>query len=309
MGLDVAEVSLVDLAANERDFDVVKSHEENMNAKAQESSTPAPNAAERVAVEVPGEGNPEVTKALEHVSVIVKSLADAFAPKAEADDEEPTAKGKKAKKAPPFMSDDDEDDAAKAKKGYTLRAAMKALLPDLAEAEFENAMKAFKKAGLDPDAKFQNQQPPVAKAADADAGPEPLTMDGLALAINKAKAFTPDRVSKMKAAFDILKLLLDDVGLGNVPGTSTPPLKTSPGSSIQDALSKETPTVKSADGGNGEGLEALISKALKPLFDRLDATDKEVNAIKSAKRAPEGEHEGGTTTNTKKSGSLWSGVL
>lgn len=300
LGLTVGEVSLVDVPANESDFVVLKNQEEtDMNAKAQEG-TVAKNVAERVAVETGEESSPDVTKALSHVASIVADIVKAVTPTSAATESETgTEKGKKAK-APPFGADDDDGDE-KSKKGSTVRAAMKkALGAGVPDEAFEGVMTMLKAAGLDPDEKFQNKQPPVAKSAGETAEEQSaLTMETLVSAITKAKAFTPDRVAKLKSAAEALKMLLEDVGMGSVPATSTPGLKTSPSSEV------------AAVGTQGEG----VMKALEPLVDavksltaKVGELDGKVEAIQKAKPAPEGGGEGGTVVKTEKS-NFWKGAV
>lgn len=271
------------------------------NAAANTEGT-AKNAAERTTVEAGGEASPDVTKALAHVENIVANVLKHVGGNV-AGSTEDTEKGKKAMKPPVDPNEPDEDDMPKAKKGTTMRAEMKKALGGVDDASFDAAMTLLKAAGLDPDEKFQNKQPPVTKAADAPATQEAvaaMVLEQLQVGVAKAKAFTPDRVAKLKAAVEALKMLLDDVGMGNVPATSTPPLKTSPGSEVAAVGTEGDPVTKAL---------TELAKGLEVLTNKVSSLDGEVRSVKSARPAPEGQQESGTTVKTEKAGGIWKGIV
>jgi hypothetical protein len=252
LGLTVNEVSAVDVAANEADFVVLKNQEENDMTN--KSGSAAPNAAEVVTVDDgASEAHPDVTKALEHVSNIVAEIAK-------------MAGATPAAPAPAATAEETEAEKAKKK------------APPFGKKEDEE--------------EDMGKKPAVAKSAEPVAMTPEAVMGVFADAVQKAKQFTPERVAKLQEAFDTLKLLLENVAMGSVPATSTPPLKTSPGSAVP-----AEGTTKALD---------EITKALGSVVTQLATVTKEVEAIKSAKPAPAGEGESGTVVKTKKNSSIWS---
>jgi hypothetical protein len=289
--LKVDEVSLVDLPANESDFVVVKSQaaqeEEIMSGKNATAETE--NNTERVPVEVPDSSDPNVAKALEHVSNIVESITKSL--------QTPAAKPAETV---------EETDKAKNKKGggYSMRDMVKTLLPKASEDEISKHLETLKKSGLDVEAVLAATTKAVetAPAAPAPAAPtrEEVLSDFID-AVSKAKSFTPERIDALKQMMETLKLMLQEVAPGASPNTSTPPLKVSPSSGIQDLMANKSlePLVKAL-----EGLKEAVEKSNA----KVEGLEKEVTAIKSAKPAPASEQDDSAAPKPVKKG-FWGGVL
>jgi hypothetical protein len=293
-------VSLVDKPANEVQFLVTKNLEDSDMAEPNVATNAAlAGGAERVTVEKTA-GENDVTAALQHVGAIVADIAKmagiampaAAAPAAGADEAEAIEKAKKGQK-------------------YTTMADMMKAAGLEGEA-LTAALEKAKKAGFDPNQKFPTAQPPVTKADEGAATPALTSenvMDVVASAVSKAKQFTPDRIEKLKAAQEILKLLIDSVEQGTNPGVSTPSGTSFGASGVKDLTKpSETPTIKSAD---PEVVAALtnITTVLKALTDKVATIEAETASIKKARPSSESlEGEGGTETKTQKS-SMWGGVL
>jgi hypothetical protein len=132
-------------------------------------------------------------------------------------------------------------------------------------------------------------------------------MAALASAVQKAAAFTPARIKALQDAQDILKLVLEAVTPGTSPDSSVPQVQThSNPSAVADLTKPNTkpnvPTMKSVDGELVSTLKSLAD-SVNGLVTRVDAIEKARPASNSA------DPEGATDTATKKSGSIWSGVL
>lgn len=253
----------------------------------------ASNAAERVTVEGQAAGE-AVEKALAHVNAIVNNIANVVkAAPAAAATEAPT------EETPAVDGDEDVEKASFA--GLMKQFGVK-MTPEM--------MAKMKAAGFDPSQKFPTAKPPAGKTEkaagtpDTEAAPagatENLTMESFAELIAKAKKFTPGRVEKLKAAFETLKGLLeeiDSVPVGTNPGVSTP-ASTAFGASgvkdltkaLTDALTPVVETVKS------------LAEANKTLTEKVESIEKARPASQSL------EAEGATETKTQKS-SLWGGIL
>lgn len=255
--------------------------------------------AERVTVEKTA-GDNDVTAALAHVGAIVADIAKMA--------------GLPVPGAATAAAATSEDEVEKAKKGekYTTMADMMKAA-GLEGPALEAALEKAKKAGFDPNQKFPTAQPPVKKADEGAAGAPSMTaenvMDVVATSISKAKQFTPDRIEKLKAAQEILKLLIDSVEQGTNPGVSTPGGTSFGGSGVKGLTEpNDKPVIKSTD---PEVLKALsdITTVLKGLTDKVAGLEAETASIKKARPASESlEEAGGTDTKTQKS-SMWSGVL
>lgn len=322
VGLAVGEVSLVDSPANEVDFLVKKALEDEMAGKT--------GGAEAVEISA-GEGE-HVAKALEHVANIVSTvkssmgITDGVVEKADID------------------SGDAETE--KAKKGATLGAMVKAMGFTKKEDYDAQMAKLTKQFGLDANAKFQNMQPPVAKAKkpppaasndtddddDADdededddneppapkakakkSEPAASPIDTLMSAISKATTeFRVEKAKTMtKARVASLKAMQETLKLliAEVE-EATQPAVTMPAG---DGTTFNSSGIKDLESPmeqpvikSMEDLAAVVAKAVTAATAPLKA---EIEAIKKAKPASSSlEGEGGTVVNTKKS-SLWGGLL
>jgi hypothetical protein len=286
VGLDTQEVSLVDTPANEVDFLVIK-NQEGLSMGA----TAAKKATEAVELEVAEGGDANVAKAMAHVNDIVTKITglvsvESVLEEAGLDPKTTKLLVTKLKKAFPFppkkpgkgqADDGDEDDGKKTKT--------------------KKAKAAQSKADDELDALLAD---------------EPLTMAGLATAVQKAAAFTPQRIKALQSAQEILKLVLEAVGTpGTSPNANTPAVESHGNPSSVDDLTKPskkptmTGTLKSADGEEGEVVSLLksLATAVGGLVTRVEKIEKVRVDSNSA------ENDGGTETSTKKSGSIWSGVL
>ncbi len=253
----------------------------------------ASNAAERVAIDGQAAGE-AVEKALAHVNAIVNNIASVVkAAPAAAATEAP------AEETPAEESDEDVEKASFA--GLMKQFGVK-MTPEM--------MAKMKAAGFDPSQKFPTAKPPSGKTekaagtSETEATPaavtESLTMESFAELIAKAKKFTPGRVEKLKAAFETLKGLLeeiDSVPVGTNPGVSTPASTSFGASGVMD-------------------LTKSITEALSPIMDTVKSlaesnqklTEK-VESIEKARPVSQSlEAEGTTETKTQKS-SLWGGIL
>lgn len=287
--LEVDELSVVDVPANEVEFLVAKSMdlEENMAGQSD-----APANIDRVPVEHPVEGDEaEVAKALKHVNDIVNTITQAFVNKSA---EAPAAETPAAEAAT------EEDDVTKSLKGMLKTIGLEGKAAD-------EAIDKLKKAGFDPKkgipsfaktTKATTEEPPVEEAST------PLTIDGLTEAIAKAAVFTPGRVEKLKEAMETLKMLLEAVAPNTSPKTKTPG-NASLGASGVNSLSSGAPepVVKAAE------LTAILEKALQPFTEKLEGVVKEVETIKSARPPSNSLESDDNATSTPTAKSIWSGVL
>lgn len=293
VGLDTEEVSLVDTPANEVEFLVVKNTEDpSMGATAKVEK-------EVVPVEVDGDEN--VTKALAHVSGIVEKIAGMVETKKES--KAPTApEGGEGDKGGEGDESDTEEPIEKNLKSVLQacgmdKAMMKTVMQKLKAAGFSGGDMP---AGKPPEGGAQK----TSKATDDDDAP--LTMAGLASAVKKAAAFTPARIQALTQAQEILKLVLEAVTPGTSPDSSVPQVQTHSNPSAVAELTKpntkpNVPTMKASD--------ELVS-TLKGLASAVDGLVTRVEAIEKARPASNSaDPEGATDTGTRKSTSIWSGVL
>lgn len=291
VGLDTKEVSLVDTPANEVEFLVTKAQEdEEMGAQAAQTTN---SDAVRVPVEV--DGGESVAKAMEHVNGIVgnimKLVAKSDSGTSTTTEEETTS----------------EVDAEKA----TIKSVLAAM--GLKGKAMDEAMAKLKKAGFEPGMKFPSAKAPVTKAADEGGEgegdeDEAISVDDMPLtigAIQKAAAFTPTRITQLKAAVDTLKLVLESIGVGQAPATRVPGVETHPNASaISDlAKPKKQPVMKS---GN-EMLDVLkaLGGAVEKLGERIDSIEK----ARQGSNSVEEDAGGNDTDSVQTTKSIWSGVL
>lgn len=274
---------------------------------------------ETLAVEHDVADGENVAKALEHVSDIVKSVLAGTGGAASSEDEEDTAEA-----------------IAKARKSFTPGAMLKALGMKKG-ADYDAAMSKLQKAfGLSADEKFQNAQPPIAKAkkpaaADPDEDEDddtdeeeppakpfgkkakkgvdpsaPSAVDELMSAISKAKHFTPERVDTLKKLMETLKAMLADVEQipqGTMPVGNTPTGTAATLSGINaDMASLAVGTTKSIS--ETPEFATAVAKAVK---EALAPLNESIEAIKKARPAPASGGDNTESTTVKKN--LWSGVL
>jgi hypothetical protein len=311
VGLDTEEVSLVDTPANEVDFLVIK-NQEGLGMGATAKKQP-----EAVELEVTEGGDANVTKALEHVNGIVTKLAGLVAVKKET-------------KAPadgdaPADDDADEDAEETTTKAVTMESVFEEAGLDAKTTKV--LVEKLKKAFPFPPKKPGKGKPDAASADGEDGGDEkktkknkaddkltevlaeePLTMAGLALAVQKAAAFTPQRIKALQSAQDILKLVLESVAPMASPDANVPVVETHGNPSSVTDLTKPnkkptmTGTTKSVDDAIVTTLKGL-AEAVGGLVERVEKIEKVRGASNSA------EPDGATDTVTKKASSIWSGVL
>jgi hypothetical protein len=298
--LNVGEVSLVDIPANEVEFLVTKNLEEQVMGEQQET-------AERVVVEQPAGGESDVASVLKHVNAIVENIATVV----KAQSGQASAPAIVAAAGGALETESDEE--ADVEKSLT--EALKAMG---IEPTAEQLAKA-KKAGFDPAQKFpfakkpRDKEKKTTKAAPKDEveafAETALTIEGLSSMITKAKKFTPGRIEKLKGAVDALKGLLeeiDSVPQGTNPGVS-PGGSTSFGSSGVKDLTNGTnvDTSKSAEPSMADVLKAVngLAESVKGLSGKVETIEKARPASASL------EGQGGTESNVKKSSSIWGGIL
>jgi len=298
--LNVGEVSLVDSPANEVEFLVTKNLEENVMGEQQA------NAAERVEVEQAAGGESDVQAVLKHVSAIVENIASV----AKAEGGQASAPAIAAATGGETATEtESEEDVEKS----SFTAMMKTAGVTLSKEQMDK----LKAAGFDPSQSFPTAKKPMAKtskaaepATEAEAVAETvLTIEGLSSLITKAKKFTPGRIEKLKGAVEALKGLLEEI--------DSVPQGTNPGVSPSGSQSFGSSGVKGlAEGSNVDTSKAKdptmadVLKAVNGLVEVVKGLGSEVESIKKARPASESlEAKGGTETNTKKSGNIWSGLL
>lgn len=308
--LDTNEVSLVDVPANEVPFLVTKNQDqmenEDMSAQAGNQNVDG----ESVQVQVDGSES-SVQKAIEHVNSIVENITKVVTEKnqgAEEGNEQPNAQSA------------DSGDTQNVEKA-SIKSVLSAL--GMSGDDMKKACEKLKAAGFNPNQKLPSAQPPVKKDAsgeDSDEGEtdtqksdtdpivqdQPLTMQSLAEAVQKAAAFTPGRIQQLQAAQEILKLVLEAVAPNATPKTKVPGVETHSNSSAVGDLSKpkKKPVMKNAD-DNNELVSTLKSLAdgVKALTERVENIEKTRNASNSV------EEDGDTDTNIQKSTNLWTNLL
>jgi len=307
VGLSTEEVSLVDAPANEVEFLIVKNQEDpSMGATAEKKE------AVRVPLEVEGEDS--VTKALEHVNGIVDKIAGLVSTKKET--KAPSDGGGDEPKPEEGGGDESETEEGDTEvETQVEKTSLKALLTKagMDATQMKTAMAKLKAAGFDPEQGFPNAKKPlkpekkVAKA-DEDEVAEPLTMASLASAVQKAAAFTPQRIKALQSAQEILKLVLEAVTPGTSPDSTVAPVSSHGNQSAVTELTnpKKKPTVTGTLKA-GDGDDAVVS-TLKALAGAVDKLVDRVEAIEKARPASNSLGGDVTDTATKKS-SMWSGVL
>lgn len=294
VGLDTEEVSLVDAPANEVEFLVTKNQEDRMVQAAQTNAS----GAERVPVEV-GDGE-AVAKAMEHVNGIVANIMEMVTQKSAATEskEEASTEG-----------DETPEEEVDTEKG-SIKSILAAM--GMKGDAMKTAMEKLKKAGFDPNMKFPNAKAPVSKAAEGEEeqteDDDQVNLDSVPLtigAIQKAAAFTPTRVSQLQSAVETLKLVLEAIGVGQVPKTRTPGVEThgNPSSTRGLAGAEKKPVMKAADGDLAAVLKSL-GDAVGGLSERLEAIEKTRTASNSVE-----DDADNTDTDTKTQKSMWSGLL
>lgn len=307
--MDVDEVSLVDEPANLTQFLVLKALETEQMADPKTSAADASATSVEVDQTVEAaESDSSVTKALAHVESIVKNITEAVAP-------EPAPEAAPA--ATTESAEVEKAEEVETEKGMTIEAAMKA--SGLTGEPLEKAIVNMEKAtGLQRTQPF-NSKPPLAKtkkAAEPESQPAvvaeedaPLTIGGLAEAIEKAKAFTPGRIEQLKKAEEILKLILQGVAPGTSPATSTPGVAMHPNPNTSATLTKPSPQAsvrKSAeDGAVNENEFAEVLKGLGELIKGFDDRLEKVEKARPASNSLPQETESQTPVQK----SIWAGVL
>jgi hypothetical protein len=308
--LDTNEVSLVDVPANEVPFLVTKNQDqmENDNMSAQAGNQNIDG--ESVQVQVDGSES-SVQKAIEHVNSIVENITKVV-----------TVKNQGAE-------GNEQDNAQSADSGDTTdvsKATIKSVLSALGMSgdDMKKACDKLKAAGFNPNQQFPSAQPPVKKDAkgegsegetetqksdtDSVVQDQPLTMQSLAEAVQKAAAFTPSRIEQLKNAQEILKLVLEAVAPNTSPKTKVPGVESHSNPSAVSDLSQPTkkPVMKNAD-DNGEFVTALkaLADGVKTLTERVENIEKTRNASNSV----EDDGDTDTNTDTQKSKGLWNGLL
>ncbi len=292
--LTTNEVSLVDKPANEVEFLVTKNTEEEVMGE-QQGTTNAD--AERVEVEQPAGGESDAAAILKHVGGIVDNiatLAKAAGGAAPAQVSAPAV----------VAAAGEAGDAEVVEKAVTLGDVLKA------GGLTDEQMKKLKAAGFDPNQKFPTAKPPTSKtkkAASEEADEDDEILSNLATAITKAKKFTPGRVEKLKAAFDTIKGLLEEITeipAGSNPGVSTP-AGSNFGSGLKTMLTDTAKAVEPASAAPSVDV-AAITKAVGDLTEVVKGLASKVEVIEKAKPAPASETD---SVKTSKSASIWSGVL
>lgn len=287
------------------------------------------NAAGETVTDESTSGESEnVAKALEHVASIVSTVKAAMSPGAAV-----------------LQLPADDEDVAKGK-SPTVGAMLKGI--GLKKEDYDTAMsKLNKQFGLVADSKFQNQQPPVAKAkkpaegsaeeeadeSDDEAAAEgdkpkpkkakksePVSddpVDMLMSAISKsyeefstekAKHITKSRLANLKKAQEILKAMIDEIEEGTQPPVKMPASSGFGPSGVQSLLGDKTTSVSKATPGWDE---AAVTKAITDgIAAAVAPLAAELESIKKARPASNSlEGEGGTETKVAKGKSLFSGIL
>lgn len=298
VGLDVEEVSLVDSPANQVEFLVTKSTEdEEMSENGGASET------ERVMTETLVADDAAVTKALEQVSKIVDKIEQIAKGSQQPVPETPSAETSEENVAE-VTTDEAEVDVEK---------SVETLLKTLGfEGDaFEAAKKKLEKAGFK-NPGFKGMKAPLAKTQKAESiedtdGAVPLTLESFVDAVSKAKAFTPARVEKLLKLQEIVKELIESIGVGQSPNTNVPTVQTHPNNSqVRPTGTSEPLRVAKSE---LEGLTEAITKSLEPLVETVKSLSGRVEAIEKARPAGNALPENETDTNVKKNANFWSGIL
>jgi hypothetical protein len=313
LDLQVDEVSVVDSPANESEFLVAKNLEEVEMGKANE----AVDDVERVSVEA--SGGDDVAKALQHVSEIVDNITTTLSKSKTP----PPAKGTKpGAKKPKDEEDEDDDDVSKSVVQTTIPLVDVLKAIGLEGESMKVAIAKLSQVGIDPKQSIGSGEPVKKTAAaeetskettsvekadeEVEAAASPLTIDSLADIIHKAKRFTPERIAKLKDAYNTLKILIEAVDVGDTPKTKTPALGVASLPGLEPMMERTAVTIKNGD----PVLNALaeVTKALGVLAARQEEIVTEVSSIKKA-RPDSNSIEDGVTETKKAKQSLWAGVL
>lgn len=312
LDLRVDEVSLVDTPANEVVFIVAKNnqkqnHERPEGEMAGEAGATA-QGAERVEVEVAKAESDAVKAAMGQVTALIEGISKAAGI---------------GEAAAPSLEDVEKAATTKARKAFEDQMKSAGLAGDA----LAKAMKKFDKknfgASDDEDDKEKTKKALEAQAS-AEAASE-ASIEGTLDAIQKAKAFTPQRVAKLKDTVETLqKLLMEVIGVHQSPATHVPAVTQHANvSSTRAALMGVT---KNLEGGDAllaavEALSASVAKlsggetvtksattqseelvaVLKGLQTRLEALEK-------ARPAPASEGDGADSS-VQKGSKFWGGVL
>lgn len=269
---------------------------------------------EVVPVEVEGDDDGDVTKALSHVNAIVEKIAGIVGTKKES---KAPVEGDEPKPGD-TDGDTEKDDDTEPTEADTAKASMKAVLEKcgMDAAMVKTVVSKLKAAG------FSGGAPPFGKkpkgkeeddtadktSKNVDDANAPLTMATLASAVSKAAAFTPARIKALQDAQDILKLVLEAVAPGTSPDSKVPVVQTHGNpSSVSDLTKPNTkpsvPTMKSEGGDELVTTLKSLADAVGGLLTRVEVIEKTRPASNSA------DPEGATDTGAKKSRSIWGGVL
>lgn len=286
--LTVNEVSLVDSPANEQEFIVIKrleTEEKIMSAAVAKTEPQTPPKAAPASTETPVTKDAGATPAVETVPVEVNK-SDVSAKVLEQVESIAKAIAGLSGAQPAAQPAAETADVAKAK-AETVRKSMK-------DAGFSEEQIAKALGALE-------EKPAEVKKTEAQPDAEEATakaLDAIALAVQKAKTFTPKREQALKSVVEQLTKLLGDLAPVADSASNTLPA----GASLQSGLSEvqkqmgELVTTLKASFDNVQG-------ATKELSGRLEAIEKARNPSQATPPA------GNATTETKTEKSFWAGVL
>lgn len=323
--LEVREVSLVDEAANEEDFLVIKSkspppenkeHEPMATAATQQGSTTEDTEkGKKPPVPPPAKGKED------EMSEEDKKKAEAAKEKAEKVAKLKEEREKVEKQLKELESEGTQDTQKSA--GHDTQMMMARMLLDKCHTALYN-ISGVLNIDLDDEVKktVEKAKDKAATADDLKAGIEALTAN-----IEKAgkKQLSSERTAKLteaikglmelgaevspevKKALEALQSTLGTDGAKplapkTIKGGGTAPEGTSPSST--------TLTNKSAD-DVAETLKSLLNEALKPVLETVKGVSERVESIEKARGGSKTLPEGGTGTDTpvQKGKSFWSGVV
>lgn len=274
--LDVNEVSLVDNGANEQEFVVIKNltteevgemADDNVKKNQGEEDTQSGTSPERVPVEVEKGNNEAVEAAMAQVTEMIGNISKAV--------EAASSTGEKSVE----KSDGGESEEKPTEKSESEEKSA----DGEAEAEVQKDDNAEAGAGVDEEADVEKM------------------LGVLAVAVEKAKRFTPKREKAFKAALEALTTLAKELGMTEIPTGASPPVST-PKGAMYGASS--VPIAKAL-----EDLASKIETAISGVQETTKSLGERVEQIEKARMPSQSvEDEGGTDTQeTKKS--FWSGVL
>ncbi len=304
VGLDTGEVSLVDDAAVEVDFAVIKNQgpqgEAEMTTAAAAATTEPPVT---VPVDIEGSGE-AVAKAMEHVRGIVDDIKSIVTAKA-ADDATTTPP---ADAAPAADADATEEPTVKS----ILSAA------GLKDDALTAAVATLKEKGVDADkplaaaAKVEKEAgEPAADAAAVSDDDVPLTMATLSEAVAKAAVFTPKRIAQIASVQETLKLVMEAIGQGQTPATNTPKVLEHPNPNTTSAALagvQKAAADAAADTASSQLVDTLksLAEGLKITNERLTTIEKTRQGTNDVSDEPAGD---GTDTKVEKKQNIWKGLL